>query len=281
MHQPAPGKPYIEPSVTANGQRLNVVNRFTYLGSTLSQNVIDDEVNTRIAKASVAFGRLHTKVWNRRGISQQTKLKVYRATVLPMLLYACETWIVYQRHTRKLNHFHTTSLRRLLNIKWQDKIPDTEVLAQAGLSSIRTIMMQSQLRWAGHVARMPDHRLAKRLFYGELQEGKRSQGGQNKHFKDNLKISVKVFAINPNTYEHAAQAVLSGAPPCTKAQQPVRQTELLQQKNGGKPRASDPPTTHAAAIPCPHCQIIFQTQIGLFSHQHIHRSTQPTQRPDD
>ena len=36
MHQPAPGKPYVEHSVTANGQRLNVVNRFTYLGSTRS-----------------------------------------------------------------------------------------------------------------------------------------------------------------------------------------------------------------------------------------------------
>ena len=63
MHQPAIGKP----SVTANGQRLNVVNRFTFLGSTLSQNVvIDDEVNTRIATASAAFGRLHAKLWNRR-----------------------------------------------------------------------------------------------------------------------------------------------------------------------------------------------------------------------
>ena len=46
-------------------------------------------------------------------------------------------------------------------------------------------MMQSQLRWAGHVARMPVCRLPKRLFYGELQEGKRSQGGQKKRFKDN------------------------------------------------------------------------------------------------
>ena len=30
------------------------------------------------------------------------------------------------------NHFHTTSLRKILGIKWQDKIPDTEVLARAG-----------------------------------------------------------------------------------------------------------------------------------------------------
>ena len=114
-------------SVTADGQRLNVVNRFTHLGSKLFQNVVI-EVNTRIAKAIAAFSRLHAEVWNRRGISLHTKLKVYRAVVLTTLLYVCETCTVYQRHARKLNYFHTTELRRL-NIKWQDKIPDTEVLA--------------------------------------------------------------------------------------------------------------------------------------------------------
>ena len=36
MHQPAPRKPYVEPNASVNGQRLNVVEKFTYLGSTLS-----------------------------------------------------------------------------------------------------------------------------------------------------------------------------------------------------------------------------------------------------
>ena len=36
MHQPAPGKQYVEPNININGQRLNVVDKFTYLGSTLS-----------------------------------------------------------------------------------------------------------------------------------------------------------------------------------------------------------------------------------------------------
>ena len=40
-------------------QQLQVVDKFTYLGSTLSRVVhIDDEVNARIAKASAAFGRI-------------------------------------------------------------------------------------------------------------------------------------------------------------------------------------------------------------------------------
>ena len=93
VYQPAPGKPYKEPSITVKGQRLQVVD--TYLGSTLSRVVhIDDEVNARIAKASAAFGRLHGSIWDRSGIRLDTKLKVYRSVVLPTLLYACETWTV-------------------------------------------------------------------------------------------------------------------------------------------------------------------------------------------
>ena len=46
VYQPAPGKPYKEPTITVKGQRLQVVDKFTYLGSTLSRVVhIDDEVS--------------------------------------------------------------------------------------------------------------------------------------------------------------------------------------------------------------------------------------------
>ena len=133
IYQPAPGKSYKEPIITVKGQRLQVVDKFTYLGSTLSRVVqIDDEVNTRIAKASAAFGRLRWNIWDRSGIRLDTNVKVYRSVVLPTLLYACETWTVYQRHAKRLNHFHTSCLRKLLKIKWQDRIPDTEVLKKQG-----------------------------------------------------------------------------------------------------------------------------------------------------
>ena len=205
MLQPAPGKLYVEPNITIKGQRLNAVDKFTYLGSTLSRNVvIDDEVNTRLAKASAAFGRLHTNVWDRRGIQTMTKIKVYKAVVLTTLLYGCESWTVYQRHAKKLNHFHTTRLRKLLGISWQDRIPDTEVLSRAGLPCIHTMLMKAQLRWAGHVARMPDGRIPKKLLFGELQNGKRSLGGQRKRFKDTLKVSLKSFGIEPASWEQTA-----------------------------------------------------------------------------
>lgn len=93
-----------------NGQKLAVTDKFVYLGSTLSRSVnIDEEVSYRIARASAAFGRLRDTVWERRGLTKETKLKVYQAVVLPSLLYACETWTTYSHHVKQLNAFHMRS----------------------------------------------------------------------------------------------------------------------------------------------------------------------------
>ena len=53
VHQPAPEKANSQPTITVNGQKLQVVDKFTYLGSTLSRAVhIDDEVTARTAKTA-------------------------------------------------------------------------------------------------------------------------------------------------------------------------------------------------------------------------------------
>ena len=109
-----------------------------------------------------------SNVWERNGIRLDTKLKVYKAVVLPTLLYACETWTEYQRHAKKLNHFHLSCLRKILKIRWQDKILDTEVLRKAKMQSVHTLLKLAQLRWTGHVTRMPDEHLPKKVLCGEL-----------------------------------------------------------------------------------------------------------------
>ena len=115
MHQPAPLKVYAEPTITVNTQKLSTLNRFTYIGSILFR-AVHDEVDTRIARASAAFGIFPSNVWERRGISLETKLKVYTAVILQSLLYARETWTVHSRHDKKLKHLHMSCLRKLIKI---------------------------------------------------------------------------------------------------------------------------------------------------------------------
>ena len=123
--------------------------------------------------------------------------------MLPTLLYACETGTVYQRHAERLNHFHTSCLRKLVKIKWQDRIPDTDDLKR--MQSVHTLLKLAQLKWTDHVTRMPDERLPKKILYGELQVGKRPHGGQKKQYKDTFKASLKDFNITTESWEQIAQ----------------------------------------------------------------------------
>nr|VZI35803.1 unnamed protein product [Spirometra erinaceieuropaei] len=76
MHQPPPNSatvPNAPPQIRVNGTQLQVAENFPYLGSTLSRNTkIDDEVANRISKASRAFGRPQSTVWNRHGLQLST-----------------------------------------------------------------------------------------------------------------------------------------------------------------------------------------------------------------
>ena len=258
------------------GQRLQVVDKFTYLGSTLSRVMyIDGEVNARIAKASAAFGRLHGSVWDRSEIRLDTKLKVYKAVVLPTLLYACETRTVYQRHAKRLNHFHTSCLRKLLKIKWQDRIPDTEVLKRAVMQSVHILLKLAQLRWTGHVTRMAEERLPKKILYGELEMGKRAHGGQKKRYKDTLKASLKDFNIPTESWEQLAQdrakrrgLIRRGA----SEYEAKRISEAEQKRAQRKARAKALPTELSCSdLCCSICNRQFRARIGLISHLRTHK----------
>nr|VZH98236.1 unnamed protein product [Spirometra erinaceieuropaei] len=273
MHQPPPNSATAPnpPQINVNGTQLQVVENFPYLGSTLSRNTkIDDEVANRISKASQAFGRLKSTVWNPHGLQLSTKLKMYKAVILPTLLYGAETWTVYTRQARRLNHSHLSCLRRILRLKWQDRIPDTEVLERTGILSIYSMLRQIQLRWSGHLVRMDNERLPKRFFYGDVATGSRRQGGQIRRYKDTLKSSLKRLQINPTNWEELARdrptwrrTVKTGAAiyeanriAAAKVKREARKSQLR-------------PVRNAVAQPlptCPRCQRTFRARIGLVVH---------------
>ena len=173
MYQPTSGKTYVEPSIYVYGQKLAVVPKFVYLGTLNCSNSIDDEVCLRISKANQAFGILHKRLWSHHGISMCTKVKVYNACVLTILLYASETWNTYTRHLKQLERFHQQCLRKILGIKWQMHISDTEILEMANISSIEVLSSKQQLRWSGNLVKLPNERIPKQMFYGQLTDGKR------------------------------------------------------------------------------------------------------------
>ena len=193
----ARGFSHSPPSIHIGSHKLNAVDRFQYLGSTISSNLsLEPEINSRIAKASAVMSKLHKRVWSNNNLTVNTKMRVYRACVLSTLLYSSETWTTYAAQEKRLNSFHLRCLRRILSIRWQEKIPNTVVLERAGLPSIFMLLSQRRLRWLGHVHRMADGRIPKDLLYGELSRGARSRGRPRLRFKDTCKRDLKSASID-------------------------------------------------------------------------------------
>ena len=206
MFQPAPGKAYNEPSIFVNNTKLKVADEFVYLGSTLTRDgTLDKEVYRRIQKATQYFSNLEERVWSPHDLTYETKLAVYESCVIPSLLYACETWTPYRRHFKCLERFHQRCLRHILHIRWQQLVPDTEVLETAKMPSIEALIIKHQLRWAGHLVRLDDCRIPKQLFYGELCLGKRKFCKPRMRFKDSLKSSLQKCSIPITTWEESTR----------------------------------------------------------------------------
>ena len=208
-------------------------------------------------------------------VTLDTKLKVHRSVVLPTLLYACETLIVYQWHAKRLSHFHTRCLRKLRKIKWQDRIPDTEVLKRARMQSEHTLLILAQSKWTGHVTRMSDERLPKKILYGELQIGKCSHGGQMKRYKDTLKASLKDFNIPTESWEQIVQdrTKWRGLVRRSAGEYEAKIIREVEQKHAQrKARAKASPTELSSSdLSRAICNRQSRAKIGLISHLRTHK----------
>ena len=119
---------------------------------------------------------------------------------------------------RRLNSYHMRCFRNILEIEWQDRIPDTEVLSTAVIQSLYPVLRSFRLWWLGHVARMDNSRIPKQILHGKLSEGTHNVGRPKLRLEDQCKTSVMEFSINVANWDMVAQdrvgwraAVLMGA----------------------------------------------------------------------
>ena len=181
--QPAPLEKYHPRHITISGTELKAVHQFTYQGCTITSDVkIDREVDYRLVMANSAFGRLYKRVWNNKHLKKGTKISVYWAVVLTTLLYDSESWITNHHHLWLLECFHQCCLRIILNIHSSNYVSNVEVLDQVEITSIKAMLLNSQLRWAGYVFRMGGHPPPKIALYGELSTDYHNKRGTKEMF---------------------------------------------------------------------------------------------------
>ena len=81
----------INAEIQVNGQRLETVTSFKYLGSVITDEGSMPEILSRIAQATAALTRLKP-VWVDKSIVLSSKIRLMRSLVTSIFLYACELW---------------------------------------------------------------------------------------------------------------------------------------------------------------------------------------------
>ena len=105
------------------------------------------------------------KLWGSKHLSVSTKVKCYRAYVLPILLFGSETWALSKEQSLMLERVHTSCLRSFLGVKLSDQHSNAHVRSVCGIASLAAIL----LRWRGHVGRMEAGRLPHIAIFSSLK----------------------------------------------------------------------------------------------------------------
>ena len=126
---------------TLEGTPLKLVDKFTYLGSSVEST--EKDIETRLTKAWTAINRLSI-IW-KSDLTDKMKRSFFQAAVTSILLYDCTTWTLTKRLEKKLDGNYTRVLRAILNKSWRQH-PTRHQLYGHQPPITKTI----QVRWTRH-----------------------------------------------------------------------------------------------------------------------------------
>ncbi|KAK3870578.1 hypothetical protein Pcinc_024216 [Petrolisthes cinctipes] len=188
----------ITTNISVHGQNLHMVQQFKYLVAIIGDQGSKPEVLARAAQTLNALSKLKP-IWKDKNISVKCKVRLLRALVLSIFLYACETWtrctaeLQRRIQTLEMRCYHTILGISYLSHTSNDQVRTT-IHQHIGLyDDLLTIVKERKLRWYGHVTGSDG--LAKTVLQGTV-EGRRRREGQRKKWSDNIKEwTKKTFVV--------------------------------------------------------------------------------------
>ena len=153
-----------------DGAFLRLVDKFTYLGSSVSST--ENDIDTRLTKAWTAIDRLSI-IW-KSDLTDKMKRSFFQAAVVSILLYGCTTCTITKRLEKKLDGDYTRMLRAILNKSWRQH--PTRHQLYGHLPPIMKTIEVRRARHAGHCWRSKDELVSDVLLwtptYGQAKAGR-------------------------------------------------------------------------------------------------------------
>ena len=164
--------PNIEVKIGEN--TLRKVKSFKYLGCIIQDNgEIEHDVNHRIQAGWSKWRSASGFICDKK-VPLKLKGKFYRTAIRPAMLYGTECWAAKGEHEHKLSVAEMKMLRWMSGHTRLDKIRNEDIRERVGVAPIVEKMVESRLRWFGHVRRRPIEHPVRRV--DEMEDGQRAKG---------------------------------------------------------------------------------------------------------
>ncbi|KAK3849654.1 hypothetical protein Pcinc_043593 [Petrolisthes cinctipes] len=186
-----------------------MVQQFKYLVAIISDQGSKPEVLARAAQTLTALSKLKP-IWKDKNISVKCKVRLLRALVLSIFLYACETWtrctaeLQRRIQTLEMRCYHTILGISYLSHTSNDQVRTT-IHQHIGLyDDLLTIVKERKLRWYGHVTRFGWS--CKNSSPGD-RGGKKEKGRTEEEVSDNIKEWTKKTFVVTQALAHDREQV--------------------------------------------------------------------------
>src|SRR5215469_4832864 len=193
-------------SVKIDNSSIERVEEYKYLGTIVTdQNSIQEEIKSRLKLGNACYHSVQNLLSSRL-LSKHLKIKIYRAIILPVVLYGCEAWSLKLREEHRLRVFENRVLRRVfgpkrdeVTVEWR-KLHNEELKDLYSSPSIVQVVKSRRMRWAGHVVRMGEKRGVHRVLVGK-PEGKRPLWRPRRRWEDNIKMGLEEVGVGGDWME--------------------------------------------------------------------------------
>ena len=161
--------------INIQGENLERVNTYKYLGATLADNGdLYEEMTHRIQSGWKHWKRVSGILCDRR-ISLRVNGKLYKTVVRQTMMYGAETWAVKKAQEKKLDVAEMRMLRWMSGVTKLDRIRNERIRGTTKEGEISKKVLESRLKWHGCVLRREDEYVGKRVMGVEVP-GKRRRG---------------------------------------------------------------------------------------------------------
>ncbi|KAK3508205.1 hypothetical protein QTP70_017467 [Hemibagrus guttatus] len=171
-------------TLQVGGEVLPQVEQFKYLRVLFtSEGRMDREFDRRIGAAAAVMRSMYRSVVVKKELSRKAKLSIYQSICVPTLTYGLELWVMTERVRSRIQAAEMSFLRRVTGHSLRDRLRSSVTREELGVEPLLLHIERGQLRWLGHLFRMPLGRLPGEVFRA-CPTGKRPRGRPRTRWRD-------------------------------------------------------------------------------------------------